>query len=127
LVRGGDPVIVVNGDKDADYEQVDFQKGRVWRILVGGTKLSRGFTVEGLTVTYYRRRALQADSLMQMGRWFGYRHGYRDLVRLFIARNAVGPRRKTFDLYEAFQAIVEDEEEFRAQLRTFSELDEQGE
>lgn len=127
LVSGGDPVIIVNGDKDADYEQVDFQKGKVWRILVGGTKLSRGFTVEGLTVTYYRRRALQADSLMQMGRWFGYRHGYRDLVRLFIARNAIGPRGKTFDLYEAFQAIVEDEEEFRSQLRTFSELDEHGE
>jgi hypothetical protein len=127
ILVSGDPVIIVNGDKDAEYEQVDFQKGRVWRILVGGTKLSRGFTVEGLTVTYYRRRALQADSLMQMGRWFGYRQGYRDLVRLFIARNAVGPRGKTFDLYKAFQAIVEDEEEFRAQLRTFSELNEYGE
>lgn len=127
LMSGGDPVVIVNGDKDADYEQVDFQKGRVWRILVGGTKLSRGFTVEGLTVTYYRRRAMQADSLMQMGRWFGYRNGYQDLVRLFIARNVVGPRGKTFDLYEAFQAIVEDEEEFRAQLQTFSELDEHGE
>lgn len=127
ILLSGDPVIIVNGDKDAEYEQVNFQKGRVWRILVGGTKLSRGFTVEGLTVTYYRRRALQADSLMQMGRWFGYRRGYRDLVRLFIARNSVGPRGKTFDLYEAFQAIVEDEEEFRAQLRTFSELNEYGE
>lgn len=123
----GDPVIIVNGDKDREYEQVDFQTGDVWRILVGGTKLSRGFTVEGLTVTYYRRRALQADSLMQMGRWFGYRRGYQDLVRLFIARNAPGPRRKTYDLYEAFEALVEDEEDFRAQLHKFSELDDDGE
>lgn len=121
-----DPVVVVNGDKDNEYEQVDFDRTDVWRILVGGTKLSRGFTVEGLTVTYYRRRAQAADSLMQMGRWFGYRPGYRDLVRLFIARRAVA-RGKTFDLYEAFQAIVEDEEEFRAQLRTFSEVTEDGE
>lgn len=122
-----DPVVVVNGDKENEYEQVDFDKSDVWRILVGGTKLSRGFTVEGLTITYYRRRAMSADSLMQMGRWFGYRPGYRDLVRLYIARNVLGPRSKVFDLYGAFQAIIEDEEEFRAQLRTFSEVTEDGE
>jgi len=127
IMTTGDPVIIVNGDKDRDYEQVDFQTGDVWRILVGGTKLSRGFTVEGLTVTYYRRRALQADSLMQMGRWFGYRRGYQDLVRLFISRNASGPRNKTYDLYEAFEAIVQDEEDFRAQLLKFAELDDNGE
>ncbi|UBH05868.1 hypothetical protein K8P10_001379 [Leucobacter sp. Psy1] len=122
-----DPVVVVNGDKDNEYEQIDFDKADIWRILVGGTKLSRGFTVEGLTITYYRRRAQAADSLMQMGRWFGYRPGYRDLVRLYVARRAIGPRGKALDLYEAFQAIIEDEEEFRAQLRTFSEVTEEGE
>ncbi|MFC7765759.1 Z1 domain-containing protein [Leucobacter soli] len=121
------PVVIVNGDKDNEYEQVDFDSQRVWRILVGGTKLSRGFTVEGLTVTYYRRRALQADSLMQMGRWFGYRKGYEDLVRLYIARNAsAGRGPKRFDLYEAFQAIIEDEEDFRAQLEEFDGLDDNG-
>ncbi len=120
------PVVIVNGDKDSEYEQVDFDSQRVWRILIGGTKLSRGFTVEGLTISYYRRRAYQADSLMQMGRWFGYRKGYGDLVRLYIDRNAAGRGTNRFDLYEAFQAILEDEEEFREQLREFEGLDDNG-
>lgn len=126
ITRSGDPVTVVNGDKESEYNQVDFDKGSVWRVLVGGTKLSRGFTVEGLTVTYYRRKALAADTLMQMGRWFGYRPGYRDLVRLYIARNVQAPRGKTVDLYEAFEAIVQDEEAFRAQLQKFAALEHDG-
>jgi hypothetical protein len=52
-----DPVLIVNGDKD----DIDFERPAVWRILVGGTKLSRGFTVEGLTVPYYRRQTKQAE------------------------------------------------------------------
>ncbi|MBJ2329798.1 Z1 domain-containing protein [Schaalia cardiffensis] len=120
-----DPVVVVNGDKEQQYRQVDFESDDVWRILVGGTKLSRGFTLEGLTITYFKRRALQADSLMQMGRWFGYRKGYSDLVRLYMARN-IQKSGKSYDLYEAFGAIMKDEEDFRAQLKIFSQLDERG-
>ena len=58
----------------------------IWKILVGGAKLSRGYTIEGLTVSYYVRLTAQADTLMQMGRWFGFRPGYRDLVRLYVGR-----------------------------------------
>lgn len=124
---GGDPVVVVNGDKDQQYNQVDFQRERVWRILVGGAKLSRGFTLEGLTITYFKRMAMQADSLMQMGRWFGYRPGYSDLVRLFMARRLVkGRSTKAYDLYEAFGAIMRDEEDFRAQLEVFSQVEDDG-
>lgn len=125
---GGSPVITVNGDKDSDYTQagLDFQTGGVWKILIGGAKLSRGFTVEGLTTTWYTRRTYAADSLMQMGRWFGYRSGYRDLVRLYIGRNVPGPRKTVIDLYEAFGAIVRDEEDFRAELRAFQGVDAQG-
>lgn len=128
ISEGATPVIVVNGAAEKDYGQdaLDFQSRGVWKILVGGTKLSRGFTVEGLTTTYYTRRTLQADTLMQMGRWFGFRPGYRDLVRLFIGRNVNGPAGKVFDLYEAFEAIVRDEEEFRAELARFSGLNEDG-
>ena len=128
LVLGGngDPVVVINGDKEQQYRQVDFQRERVWRILVGGTKLSRGFTLEGLTTTYFKRKAMQADSLMQMGRWFGYRPGYCDLVRLFMAREVRGRGRQVYDLYEAFGAIMKDEEDFRAQLETFAQLEEDG-
>ncbi|MFT4041689.1 MAG: Z1 domain-containing protein [Gordonia sp. (in: high G+C Gram-positive bacteria)] len=127
--EGMAPVIVVNGDADKDYQQepLNFQQRRVWKILVGGTKLSRGFTVEGLTTTYYTRRTAQADTLMQMGRWFGFRPGYRDLVRLFIGREVPGPAGRLFDLYRAFEAVVEDEEEFRAELDRFKGLNSDGE
>lgn len=55
-------------------------------IAVGGNKLSRGLTLEGLSVSYYLRSSKMYDSLMQMGRWFGYRNGYVDLCRLFTTR-----------------------------------------
>jgi hypothetical protein len=117
----GSPVIVVNSDKDLNQEAIDFDKRPVWRILVGGTKLSRGFTVEGLTVSYYRRRTRQAATMMQMGRWFGFRAGYRDLVRLYIGRNEQD-RSIRLDLYEAFEAMVRDEEDFRSELERYSHL-----
>jgi hypothetical protein len=119
ITAGGDPVIIVNGDKDLAQEAIDFDKRSVWRVLVGGTKLSRGFTVEGLTVSYFRRKTKQADALMQMGRWFGFRNGYRDLVRLYIGR-AEPDGKRTRDLYEAFEAVVRDEERFRDQLRKYA-------
>lgn len=117
----GSPVIVVNSDKDLSQEAVDFDKRPVWRILVGGMKLSRGFTVEGLTVSYYRRRTRQAATMMQMGRWFGFRAGYEDLVRLYIGRNEQD-RTMRLDLYEAFEAMVRDEEDFRRELERYSHL-----
>jgi len=126
VMADGDPVVVVNGTKDSDYSVMDFQVRPYWRIMVGGAKLSRGFTVEGLTVSYYRRRTTAADTLMQMGRWFGYRPGYTDLVRLYVGRDVLDGKKRSYDLYDAFTSIIEDEEEFRAQLRQFSELEEDG-
>lgn len=55
-------------------------------IAIGGNKLSRGLTLEGLSVSYYLRSSRMYDTLMQMGRWFGYRSGYVDLCRLFTSR-----------------------------------------
>ncbi len=55
-------------------------------IAIGGDKLSRGLTLEGLSVSYYLRASKMYDTLMQMGRWFGYRPGYVDLCRLFVSR-----------------------------------------
>lgn len=118
----GDPVLIVNSDKEiqAQQKKLDFEADKVWRILVGGTQLSRGFTVEGLTISYFRRRAGQADTLMQAGRWFGFRPGYRDLVRLYIRRDS------QVDLYEAFEALLMDEEAFRAELSQYAGFDEHG-
>lgn len=52
-------------------------------IVVGGNRLSRGLTIEGLLVSYFARRSPTYDTLMQMGRWFGYRAGYEDLTRIW--------------------------------------------
>jgi hypothetical protein len=110
LIGGnGNPVLVVNSDQDIEQEELNFEQHGVWRILVGGNKLARGFTIEGLTVSYYRREVKAADALMQMGRWFGYRDGYRDLVRLHVTPN----------LRDAFESICRDEEDFRAELRQY--------
>lgn len=114
IERDGGPVLMVNGLKDSD--DPEFESKSVWKILVGGAKLSRGYTVEGLTTTYFSRSSKMADSLLQMGRWFGYRHGYKDLVRLYLYQSPDG----AFDLYEAFESICRDEEAFRQQLRQYS-------
>ncbi len=62
------------------YEEKD--KGTYY-ICIGGDILSRGFTVEGLSVSYFLRHAKAQDTLLQMGRWFGYRIGYLDLCRIY--------------------------------------------
>jgi len=77
--------------------------------------------VEGLTVSYFRRRIRTADTLMQTGRWFGFRRGYHDLVRVFLGRDEPDGKSSTFDLLEAFKAICMDEEVFRAQLRRYTQ------
>lgn len=72
-------------------------------IAVGGNKLSRGLTLEGLSVSYYLRASKMYDTLMQMGRWFGYRPGYVDLCRLFTSR----------ELNEWFCHVTQASEELR--------------
>lgn len=58
-------------------------------IAVGGFSLSRGLTLEGLTVSYFLRNSVMYDTLMQMGRWFGYRTGYEDLCRIWMPKEGV--------------------------------------
>lgn len=57
-------------------------------IVVGGNTLSRGLTLEGLSCTYFSRECKQADTLMQMARWFGYRKGYELLQRIWLSKSA---------------------------------------
>jgi hypothetical protein len=75
-------VRAVNGSAGDALEYIDHPEG-VSVIAVGGDKLSRGLTLEGLSVSYYLRASRMYDTLMQMGRWFGYRPGYADLCRLY--------------------------------------------
>ncbi|MFG6449431.1 Z1 domain-containing protein [Roseateles sp. BYS180W] len=59
-------------------------------IAIGGFALSRGFTLEGLTVSYFLRNSMMYDTLLQMGRWFGYRDGYADVCRVYMTDDAIG-------------------------------------
>jgi len=58
-------------------------------IAIGGNRLSRGFTLEGLSINYFVRSTDYSDALLQMGRWFGYRPGYLDCCKLFITRDSM--------------------------------------
>lgn len=107
------PVLTVNSEGG---DEADFAGGKVWKILVGGLKLSRGYTVEGLTVSYFRRRSGSADTLMQTGRWFGFRRGYQDLVRLYAPES----------LIELFEASMQDEDAFREFVSVYSKPDSNG-
>ncbi|AUD02430.1 Z1 domain-containing protein [Spirosoma pollinicola] len=75
-------------------------------IAIGGDKLSRGLTLEGLSVSYFLRPSKMYDTLMQMGRWFGYRPGFVDLCRLFTSR----------ELNEWFCHITKASEDLRSEF-----------
>ena len=77
-----------NGAKSLDYYNYKNIGMRV--IAVGGNSLSRGLTLEGLTVSYFYRNTMMYDTLLQMGRWFGYRSNYDDLFKIWIGEDAIG-------------------------------------
>lgn len=69
---------------DLKYEEKSLDRKLKNYIVIGGNRLSRGLTLEGLTTSYFTRNSTRQDSLYQMGRWFGYRTNYEDLVRIFL-------------------------------------------
>ena len=73
-----------------DYEKYEKENHDGLRVIaIGGDCLSRGLTLEGLCVSYFYRNSQMYDTLMQMGRWFGYRPGYDKLIRVWMAEDAV--------------------------------------
>lgn len=88
LFRDPLTVLVLNSNSDdvLDYEANPTLKA----VLVGGNRLSRGLTLEGLLVSYYVRETPYFDTLLQMGRWFGYREDYVDLTRLWMTTELAG-------------------------------------
>ncbi|MGW5364472.1 Z1 domain-containing protein [Actinopolymorpha pittospori] len=108
LVRGGlIDVRVLNSDRP---DSIDFDaEPNLKAVLIGGNKLSRGVTIEGLLVSYYVRETLYYDTLMQMGRWFGYRGHYVDLTRLY----------STELLVSCFHDLATAEEELRKQIARY--------
>lgn len=79
---------IYSGGDSLEYSKRNYPEGRTV-IAVGGHSLSRGLTLEGLTVSYFLRNSLMYDTLMQMGRWFGYRDGYSDLCRVYMPSEAI--------------------------------------
>lgn len=80
-------VIVDNGKSD---DRLDYSGPNPATVIaVGGGTLSRGLTLEGLVVSYFTRTSNTYDTLMQMGRWFGYRSGYEDLPRIWAPSSLV--------------------------------------
>jgi hypothetical protein len=97
---------LVNGPNDSlDYtrEQLDYV------VAVGGNILSRGITLEGLAVSFYLRKANNYDSLLQMARWFGYRDGYEDLIRVYTAKN----------ISDAFEHLLQVEADLREEIKSY--------
>lgn len=82
---------VVNSfsDEALDYSRYTRDGIGLTAIAIGGLSLSRGLTIEGLTVSYMYRNTRMYDTLMQMGRWFGYRPGYEDLCRIHLSRDSI--------------------------------------
>ena len=74
-------VVVLNSDTGEELEYAAHPGRHL--IAVGGNRLSRGLTLEGLTVSYFLRTATMADTLLQMARWYGFRIGYEDLIRIW--------------------------------------------
>ena len=99
---------VENGESE---RRMDYECGPKTYIVVGGTVLARGLTLEGLSVSFFLRTSKQYDTLLQMGRWFGYRPGYDDLPRLWT----------TSDLAAKFRALSVIEEEIREDIATYRE------
>lgn len=95
-------------------DKLDYAKEPSMKVIaIGGNKLSRGLTLEGLMVTFYLRESKQFDTLLQMGRWFGYRNGYEDLIRIYT--NA--------KLWKQFKELAIVELEFRESIKDMVESD----
>ena len=80
----------VNSRSAGSLDYAEHEANGLNVIAVGGLSLSRGLTLEGLTVSYFLRRSMMYDTLFQMGRWFGYRDGYEDLCRVWMPEEAQG-------------------------------------
>ena len=106
-------VMEINGLSADALNYDDYRDVGLNVIAVGGMSLSRGLTLEGLTVSYVLRRSLMYDTLFQMGRWFGYRDGYPDLCRVWMPQEAQG----------WYQHIAESNDELREELVRMQRID----
>lgn len=110
-IEGISVQLVNSSNATADWESI-YRSPNPRVIAVGGDVLSRGLTLEGLSTSYFYRKSLAYDTLMQMGRWFGYRDGYEDLCRLWIDE----------DVASWYGDIADALDELRSDLKTMATL-----
>ena len=110
LLEAASPIraVEVNSQSPGTLDYTGNQQDGLNVIAVGGFSLSRGLTLEGLTVSYFLRNSMMYDTLMQMGRWFGYRPDYQDLCRIWMPDAAQG----------WYEHIADSIEELRSELRS---------
>ena len=101
--------VIHKGDQ-LNYDSKLYPSGRNI-IAIGGLSLSRGITLEGLNISYFLRNTAMYDTLMQMGRWFGYRDGYEDMCRIYMHQEAI----------DWYGYISDATEELRNDLRIMTE------
>lgn len=96
-----------HSDETLDYKKYEREGRGLTAIAVGGLSLSRGITIEGLCISYMYRNTRMYDTLMQMGRWFGYRSRYDDLCRIHLSPDSIN----------WYEHIAEASEELRQQIK----------
>ena len=101
---------IENGSSD---DRIDYTGAPRTYIVVGGSILARGLTLEGLMVSYFLRSSKQYDTLLQMGRWFGYRPNYEDLPRIWLPE----------ELRLRFRALATVEDEVRDEIGQYRRQD----
>ncbi len=109
LARSARNIIIRQVNQNSDIKTLDYHNYtdigmRV--IAVGGNNLSRGLTLEGLIVSYFYRNTLMYDSLLQMGRWFGYRKGYEDLFKIWLGEDSIGWFGEITDAYYELKELI---------------------
>lgn len=90
-------------------DRIDYEKAGRRYLVIGGNVLARGLTLEGLMVSLFMRTSSQYDTLMQMGRWFGYRRGFEDLPRIWMEDS----------VRNSFFQLATVEEEIRRDIRYY--------
>lgn len=102
-------IFVVNSKSDEvlDYKKYEKDGTGLTALAIGGLSLSRGLTIEGLCVSYMYRNTRMYDTLMQMGRWFGYRQGFEDLCRVHLSKDSI----------DWYSHIAESAENLREQIK----------
>lgn len=104
-------VVVVNSESPDVLDYSDSKDHGRRYIAVGGNVISRGLTLEGLVCSFFMRTSKQYDTLLQMGRWFGYRNGYEDLPRVWM----------TSEMEENFFNLATVEADIREKIRIYGQ------